>query len=54
VLRQRVGVGVADHPWKEGTPDDWAREAFDIAYDDVYGQPPLSGALHRDAEYVET
>jgi hypothetical protein len=27
-------------------------EAFNIAYDDVYGQPPLSGAVHLDAAYV--
>jgi hypothetical protein len=38
--------------WKQGTPDDWAMEAFNIAYDDVYGQPPLSGAVHLDAAYV--
>jgi hypothetical protein len=27
--------------WKQGTPDDWAMEAFNIAYDDAYGGPPL-------------
>jgi hypothetical protein len=39
--------------WKQGTPDDWAMEAFNVAYDDAYGQPPLSGAAHLDAAYVE-
>jgi hypothetical protein len=40
--------------WKQGTPDDWAMEAFNIAYDDVYGEPPLSkDALQQlDEAYV--
>jgi hypothetical protein len=38
--------------WKQGTPDDWAMEAFNIAFDDVYGDPPLSGAVQLDAAYV--
>jgi hypothetical protein len=38
--------------WRQGTPDDWAMGAFDIAFDDAYGQPPLSGAVHLDAAYV--
>ncbi len=40
--------------WKQGSPDDWAMEAFNIAFDDVYGQPPLSrDTLQRlDAAYV--
>ncbi len=40
--------------WKQGTPDDWAMEAFNIAFDDVYGDPPLStnGVQHLDAAYV--
>jgi hypothetical protein len=40
--------------WKQGTPDNWAREAFDIAFDDAYGQPPLSKDMlqHLDAAYV--
>jgi len=40
--------------WKQGTFDDWAMEAFNIAFDDVYGEPPLSkGTLqHLDAAYV--
>jgi hypothetical protein len=40
--------------WKQGTPDDWATEAFNIAFDDVYGQPPLSKDTlqHLDAAYV--
>jgi hypothetical protein len=39
--------------WKQGTPDDWAMEAFNIAYDDAYSQPPLSGTVHLDSAYVE-
>jgi hypothetical protein len=27
-------------------------EAFNVAYDDAYGEPPLSGAVHVDAAYV--
>jgi nuclease S1 len=40
--------------WKQGSPHDWAMEAFNIAFDDVYGEPPLSkGTLqHLDAAYV--
>jgi hypothetical protein len=40
--------------WKQGTPDDWVMEAFNIAYDDAYGQPPLSkdALQHLDAAYV--
>jgi hypothetical protein len=40
--------------WKQGTPDNWAMEAFNVAFDDVYGQPPLSanGVQHLDAAYV--
>jgi hypothetical protein len=40
--------------WKQGTPDDWAMEAFNIAYDDAYGEPPLSkdAPQHLDAAYV--
>jgi hypothetical protein len=38
--------------WKQGTYDDWATEAFNIAYDDLYGDPPLSGSAHLDAAYV--
>jgi hypothetical protein len=36
------------------TPDDWAMEAFNIAYDDVYGEPPLSkdALQHLDQAYV--
>jgi hypothetical protein len=41
--------------WKQGGPDDWAMDAFNIAFDDVYGQPPLSKDMlqHLDAAYVE-
>jgi hypothetical protein len=28
--------------WSAGTPDDWAMEAFAIARQDAYGNPPLS------------
>jgi hypothetical protein len=30
---------------KAGTTDDWMRETFNIAFDDVCGQPPRSGAV---------
>lgn len=41
--------------WKKGTPDDWAMEAFNIAYDDAYGTAPLSkdSLQHLDAAYVD-
>jgi nuclease S1 len=41
--------------WQKGTPEDWAMEAFKIAVDDVYGQPPLAkGTLQRlDAAYAK-
>jgi hypothetical protein len=41
--------------WKQGSVDDWAMEAFEIAISDVYGDPPLSKAApqHLDAAYVE-
>jgi hypothetical protein len=39
--------------WRQGTPDDWAMEAFEIAISDVYGDPPLGGNVHLDAAYVE-
>jgi hypothetical protein len=40
--------------WKQGTFDDWATEAFNIAFDDAYGEPPLSKDTlqHLDAAYV--
>lgn len=40
--------------WRQGTPDDWAMEAFNIAYDDVYGEPSLSkdALQHLDQPYV--
>jgi hypothetical protein len=40
--------------WRQGKPDDWAMEAFNIAYDDVYGEPPLSKDTlqHLDQAYV--
>jgi S1/P1 Nuclease len=40
--------------WKRGNYDDWAIEAFNIAFTDVYGEPPLSkGTLqHLDTAYV--
>ncbi len=41
--------------WKQGTYDDFAMEAFDIAFTDVYGETPLSKDTlkHLDAAYVE-
>jgi hypothetical protein len=41
--------------WKQGTVDDWAFESFNIAYSDVYGEPPLSkdAPQNLDAAYVE-
>jgi hypothetical protein len=40
--------------WKQGTFDDWAMEAFNIAFDDAYGEPPLSkdSLQHLDAAYA--
>ncbi len=40
--------------WRQGSPDDWAMEAFNIAFDDAYGEPPLSknSLQHLDAAYV--
>ena len=40
--------------WKEGTFDDWAIEAFDVSFSDVYGDPPLSKDTlqHLDSAYV--
>ena len=42
--------------WAAGSPEDWQKEAFDIAVADVYGKPPLSTdkVQHLDAKYVET
>jgi hypothetical protein len=41
--------------WRQGTVDDWALEAFNIAFTDVYGDPPLSKDAPQflDAAYVE-
>jgi hypothetical protein len=41
--------------WKEGTFDDWAMEAFDLGFTDVYGDPPLSKdtVQHLDSAYVD-
>ena len=41
--------------WRKGTPDDWAMEAFNIAFTDAYGDPPLSKDTlqHLDAAYVK-
>jgi hypothetical protein len=40
--------------WATGAPEDWQKEAFDIAASDVYGNPPLSASepQHLDADYV--
>ncbi len=41
--------------WRAGTPEDWAWEAFAMAQEDAYGDPPLStvGPQHVDAAYVD-
>jgi hypothetical protein len=41
--------------WAAGSPEDWSKEAFDIAASDVYGNPPLSKdeVQHLDQTYVE-
>jgi hypothetical protein len=41
--------------WQEGNVDDWAWEAFNVAFEDVYGEPALSTGApqHLDATYVE-
>jgi nuclease S1 len=41
--------------WKEGTFDDWAMEAFDVSFTDVYGDPPLSKdtVQHLHSAYVD-
>jgi hypothetical protein len=42
--------------WRAGTPEHWAWEAFAIAQEHVYGDPPLSGggeAQRLDSTYVE-
>jgi len=40
--------------WAAGTPEEWQKEAFDIAAADVYGNPPLSkdDVQHLDSNYV--
>jgi hypothetical protein len=41
--------------WEQGTPDDWAMQAYGISKQDAYGNPPLSKAKtsnHLDAAYV--
>ena len=40
---------------RQGTPDDWAMEAFNVAFTDAYGDPPLSKnrQQHLDTTYVE-
>ena len=41
--------------WATGSPEDWQKEAFDIAVSDVYGNPPLSAdkVQHLDTKYVD-
>jgi len=40
--------------WAQGTPDDWAMEAFEIGKADAYGNPPLSAdsTQHLSGTYV--
>jgi len=42
LLHRAADVRVREAEWKQGTYDDWAMEAFDIAFTDVYGETPLS------------
>jgi S1/P1 Nuclease len=41
--------------WKAGTPEEWAWEAFAIAQEDAYGDPPLSAGQTQqlDSTYVQ-
>jgi S1/P1 Nuclease len=39
--------------WQTGTPEDWAWEAFAMAQEDAYGDPPLSGTQQLTPAYVE-
>ena len=39
--------------WRAGTPEDWAWEAFAMAQEDAYGDPPLSGTQQLTPAYVK-
>jgi nuclease S1 len=40
--------------WAAGSPEDWTKEAFEVAVSDIYGTPPLSTTevQHLDSKYV--
>jgi hypothetical protein len=43
--------------WQAGTPVDWAKESFQVAKDDAYGQfpePTRRGSFRLTAEYITT
>ena len=44
----------AARAWADGSPEDWAMEAFNISRRDAYGSPPLSKdrVQHLDASYA--
>ena len=41
--------------WSAGTPEDWARQSFEIAKDHVYKlpQPNARDSVHLDAAYIK-
>jgi hypothetical protein len=41
--------------WQNGTPHDWAMEAFKVSVSDAYGHPPLSKTTmqHLDSTYSD-
>jgi hypothetical protein len=39
--------------WQTGTPETWAWEAFALAQEDGYGDPPLSGTQQLTPKYVQ-
>jgi len=43
--------------WQAGEPSDWARESFQVAKDDAYGQlpePTVRGTFRQTDEYITT
>jgi hypothetical protein len=38
--------------WRAGTPEEWAWEAFAIAQEDVYGDPPLSAGETQQLDHA--
>ena len=39
--------------WRTGTPEECAWEAFAMAQEDAYGDPPLTGVRQLNRAYVE-